>query len=271
MTPDPWQELVAEHALGVRGNGKWAAFEVGLNVSRQNGKGGVLEILELGGIFAFGERLIIHSAHEFATANEAFIRMEELLEEGGLHKHLKPRGGVSRSHGMEGFVFKTNQRIRYRTRTKGGGRGFTCDRLILDEGMMIDEFAHGALIPTLSARDNPQVIYAGSAVDQQVHEDGVVFARIRERAVKGGDPALAYFEWSAEAKTDDGEDMVPDQLSDELLADPQKWAQANPGLGIRISPDHIGHELVALDNRSFAVERLGIGDYPVTEIGRAHV
>jgi hypothetical protein len=55
-----------------RADGKWAAFEVGLNVARQNGKGSILEARELAGLFLLGERLIIHSAHEFATSLEAF-------------------------------------------------------------------------------------------------------------------------------------------------------------------------------------------------------
>jgi hypothetical protein len=53
--------------------------------------------------------------------------------------------------------------------------------------MMIPEFSHGALLPTLSARPDLQVWYMGSAVDRMVHEDGVVFARVRERALKGGE------------------------------------------------------------------------------------
>lgn len=62
---DPWQAFVLEHALGERGDGQWAAFEVGLVVPRQNGKGSVLEARELAGLFLFGEELILHSAHEF--------------------------------------------------------------------------------------------------------------------------------------------------------------------------------------------------------------
>jgi hypothetical protein len=270
LAPDKWQETVVTDALGVRKDRKWAAFEVGVNVPRQNGKGGILEMRELAGIFLFGERLIIHSAHEFATANEAFRRMEGLLEESGLQTELKPRSGISRSHGDEGFVFKTGQRIRYRTRTKGGGRGFTADCLILDEAMYIAEFAHGALLPTLSARSEitehgVQVWYTGSAVDQQDNEDGVVFARIRERGMKGDDPSLAYFEWSVEDRDEKDEAILPEQVPEEVLGDEKAWAQANPALGIRISSEHIGHEHRSMDIRTFAVERLGIGDWPITD------
>ncbi len=62
---DRWQSELLVGALGERADGRWAAFEVGLVVGRQNGKGSVLEARELAGIFLFGEELILHSAHEF--------------------------------------------------------------------------------------------------------------------------------------------------------------------------------------------------------------
>jgi hypothetical protein len=117
----------------------------------------------------------------------------------------------------------------------------------------------------LSARPNPQVWYTGSAVDQEVHDEGVVFARVRERGHRGGDPSLAYFEWSVEAVDDDGNPVPPDQVDGALLADEASWAQANPGLGIRISAEHVANELRSMDARTFAVERLGIGDWPKTD------
>jgi hypothetical protein len=262
---DDWQKFALFNSLVLRDDGKWAAFETAFCESRQNGKGEIFEARELAGVFCIGDRLLIHSAHEFATASEAFIRMENTLEEAGLANQLKPRSGISRSHGMEGFVFKSGQRLRYRTRTKGGGRGFSCDFLGMDEAMVIPEFQHGALLPTLSARPNPQVYYGGSAVDQQVHDDGVVFARIRERGIRGGDPSLAYFEHSAEAVNEVGEPVMPDQLEDDFLSDISVWARANPGLGRRISPEHVANELRSMDTRTFAVERLGVGDWPVTD------
>jgi hypothetical protein len=262
---DEWQAFVLRESLRRRKDGRWSAFEVGLNVSRQNGKGAILEARELAGLFLLGEGLIVHSAHQFDTSMEAFLRMEQLLEEADLIKELRPRAGISRSHGAEGFVTKSGPRLRYRTRTKGGGRGFSCDCLILDEAMVISEMAHGALLPTLSARENPQVWYTGSAVDQLVHEHGVVFTRVRERGIKGDDPALAYFEWSVANETADGAEAGPGQVSQAVADDQAAWAQANPALGIRITAEHVGYERRSMDPRTFAVERLGIGDWPRTD------
>jgi hypothetical protein len=252
---DPWEELVLSRALGERPDGKWAAFEVGVVVSRQNGKGAILEARELAGLFLLGERLIIHSAHQFDTSLEAFRRLLALIEDTPDFDRRVKR--VSRSHGEEGIELTTGQRIRFRTRTKGGGRGFTSDCLILDEAMDLPEMAHGALLPTLSARPNPQVWYTGSAVDQNVHEHGVVLSRVRERGLRGDDPALAYFEWSVDAELT--------EVDDDIAGDDVAWATANPGLGIRISLEHVARERNSMDPRTFAVERLGVGDWPRTD------
>lgn len=253
---DDWQAMVLDHALGERPNGRWAAFEVGLVLPRQNGKDSILEARELAGLFLLGERLIIHSAHQFDTSLEHFRRLLALIEETpDLERRVRR---VSRSHGEEGIELRGGQRIRFRTRTKGGGRGFSGDLLLLNEAMILPESAHAALLPTLSARPNPQVWYVGSPVDQLVHEDGVVLARVRERGMAGDDPALAYFEWSVPV-------AEPSEVTVAVASDPAVWAQANPGLGIRISVEHVGHELRSMDPRTFAVERLGVGDWPVTD------
>lgn len=254
---DPWQAFVLEHALGVR-DGRWAAFEVALVVARQNGKNSILEARELAGLFLIGERLLIHSAHQFDTSLEAFRRLLFLIEDNpDFDKRVKR---VSRSHGEEGIELKNGQRIRFRTRTKGGGRGFSGDFLALDESMILPESAHGALLPTLSARPNPQVWYTASAVDQAVHEHGSVLTRIRTRGLAGEDPSLFYAEWSAEGSN-------PGDVKPEVLKSPEAVAQANPGLGRRILMDYVNRERASMTPRSFAVERLGIGDWPLLDDG----
>lgn len=247
---DPWEELVLRASLGEQAGGKWSAFEVGLMVSRQNGKGAILEARELVGLFLLGERLILHSAHDFGTSMEHFRRIRDLIE--GTPDFSRRVDAVRTANGKEGIELTTGQRLQFKARTKGGGRGWSADLVVFDEAMVLPESAHGAILPTLSARPNPQVWYTGTAVDQAIHEHGVVFSRIRDRGIKGTDPALAYFEWSAEGKNPDDVDGT----------DPEQWAAANPGLGIRISGEHIAREQRSMDPRTFAVERLGVGDWP---------
>jgi hypothetical protein len=255
---DPWEELVLRESLGERQDGKWSAFEVGVMVSRQNGKGSILEARELAGLFLLGERLIVHSAHLFDTSLEHFRRLKHLIEGTPEFSRRVKKNGIKNSHGEEGIELIGGQRIRFRTRTKGGGRGFSADLLVFDEAMVLPESSHNAILPTLSARPNPQVWYAGSAVDQWIHEHGVVFAGVRERGLEGGQDALAYFEWSAAGVEN------PQEAAD-IALDRNAWAEANPGFGIRISDEYIENEQRSLTPRGFAVERLGIGDWPRTD------
>lgn len=245
MPLDPWQQIALDVMLGERADGKWSAFEFGLIVARQNGKGGVLEARELAGLFLFGEQLIIHSAHEFATAAEAFRRMKNLIDgTAWLSKRVKK---VMNSHGSEGFELMSGQRLSYRTRTAGGGRGFSGDVVILDEAQKLDAGQLAALMPTLSARPNPQLIYTGT-----VTPDAAILRRIVERGRKGGEAHLAFAEWSAPEGSDP--------------ADPAAWAQANPALSIRISPDYVAAEQASLPALEFSMERLSI--WPdVTQLG----
>lgn len=234
---------------------KWAATEYGLVVSRQNGKGSILECRELAGLFLWGERLIIHSAHQFDTSIEAFNRVLFLVENTPDLDALVSR--VVRSHGEEGIELRTGQRLRFRTRTKGGGRGFTADTVIFDEAMMaLGKAQIGAILPTISARPNGQLIYTGSAGDQDSEQLG----RVRARALRGDDPSLGYDEWSIDGH---GFFCAPDCDEHDEVFDPRSWAKANPSVGYRISLEHIEKEYRSMHPDTFLQERLGVGDWPV--------
>lgn len=244
---DEWQQLVLDVALGERADGQWAAFEVGLIVPRQNGKGSVLEARELAGLFLFGERLILHSAHEFKTAAEAFLRVKALVDNtDDLRKKVRR---IRTSHGDEGIELMNGARLRFVARSSGSGRGFSGDCIVLDEAYNLGAKAMGALLPTLSARPNPQIWYTSSApmaTSEQLHA-------VRRRALAGGSPRLAFMEWSIDPAVDE-----PD--------DPASWARANPSFGIRISEEFVRAEIEAMSGvpGEFARERLGVPD---AEIG----
>jgi phage terminase large subunit-like protein len=241
---DDWQRYVLRKSLATRGT-RWAAFEVALIVARQNGKGALLEALELAALFLFGAEMILHSAHKFDTSADAFRRILTLIEQNPDFDREVAK--VIRSHGSESIELKTGQRLRFVARSSGAGRGFAADLVILDEAFNISDDAMASMLPTLSTRPNPQVWYTSTAGDQASKQLG----RIRDRGLRGGDPSLAFFEWSV----DDTVRYDP--------RDPALWAQANPGLGLRITPDYVELEQAALTAEAFARERLSVGDYPV--------
>ncbi len=256
---DYWQQQHLTAALGESSPGRWAALEVAEVVPRQNGKNGELEGRQLTGLFLLEEGLQIHSAHQADTSVEQCLRLEGLIE--GTPELSRRVKSIKKGKGDECIQLHRNPRtgraprLRFRTRTGGGGRGFSCDALYLDEAMILPEAFHGTLMPVLSARPNPQLWYTGSAVDQEVHEHGRVLARIRARGLTGEDASLVYLEFSLPVET-------PDDVTGEMAADPESWARANPALGVRISVEYVANEQRSMSARAFAVERLGVGDWP---------
>lgn len=246
LIADDWQRQVIVDALGERPDGRWSSFEVGLIVGRQNGKGSVLEIRALAGLVLFGEQLQLWSAHETKTAFQAFARMESLVEN---YDDLRRRvRAVNRSTGREGIKFTNGSELRFIARSKGSGRGFSADLIILDEAYALTEEHVDAMLPTMAARPNPQVWYTSSPPLDSMSGEKLFQLRRRARA---GDPGLCYYDYGLQ-----GVDL--DDLSDVDLDDPALWESTNPAWGVRITEEFCRKERGALSVPGFARERLGI-------------
>lgn len=225
---DPWQQLFLMDCLGERSDGKWSAREAGLLVARQNGKGEILLALGLAGLFVLDERLILHSAHEFKTAAEAFLRIKTVIDgSDDLRRQVKT---IRTSHGEEGIELTDGRRLRFVARSKSSGRGFTGDRIILDEAQQLPMRAVRALIPTLRARPNPQVIYTGTVPSEE--NDAEHWESVRDRGRAGSDPRLLWHEYSPPG-AEDGQ-VDPD--------DRANWYWSNPAMGFRISEEDMEAE-----------------------------
>jgi phage terminase large subunit-like protein len=252
---DVWQADVLRDALGERADGSWAAKRVVVIVSRQNGKGSILEARVLAGLNLFGEKLIMWSAHEMKTAMEAYRRVEALIEANPSLRRLVKR--YIRTNGNEGIEFRNGARLRFVARSKGSGRGFSCDVLILDEAYALTPEQLSALMPTMSARPNAQIWITSSPPLDALSGD--VLFRLRDAAL-AGDPTLAYFDWGLQGVDLDG-------LADIHLADPALWAQTNPAYGVRISEEFTAQEFSSMTPADFARERLGV--WPARYMGSA--
>ena len=238
---DPWQRHVLEVALGEAPDGRWATSTVGLVVARQNGKGSVLEALELAHLFLFGTRLIIHTAQQMRpVAVEHFRRILELIDASDDLSRRVLR--VGRANGDEGIELRGGQRIRFVARSDTTARGMSGDLVVLDEAITVTHEQLAALMPTMSARPNPQVWFTSSAA----LSTSSVLHGLRRRAL-ADDRGLAYFEWAASREDVDVDDEA-------------EWARANPALGIRIPVDAIRRERDAMTASTFRRERLSIPD-----------
>jgi hypothetical protein len=244
LVPDEWQEWVLEGWLARGRSGRLASSQCGLAVPRQNGKNACLEIVELFKIVVLG-RKILHTAHEVKTARKAFIRLCSFFENERQWPEMAALvKEIRRTNGQEAIVLTNGGSVEFIARSKGSGRGFTVDDLVLDESQELGEDALAALLPTISAAPSgdPQIIFTGTPPSETMN--GEVFTRVRSNALNGRNKRACWDEWSFL----DGAD----------LDDPEAWAQANPALGTRLNIDVIRDERSAFADDEFARERGGV-------------
>ncbi|WCO67885.1 hypothetical protein PO878_03995 [Iamia majanohamensis] len=167
---DDWQQDVVEGLLAEDEHGKWAATEAGIICTRQNGKDEILLVRELFGLYLDkGCRLLTHTAHRFDTCLDHFRRMRDVIEGcPDLLAEVKDNGrgvggpsGIKDSNGAESIELRDGTRQNFKARGKGSGRGFSGDVVVLNEAFWLLEL--GSLVPSMSARPNPQLILASSA------------------------------------------------------------------------------------------------------------
>jgi hypothetical protein len=268
---DPWQVLGLESIMGYQAGRKWAAFEAAIIVARQNGKGGILEARELYGLFIGGEMDIVHSAHEAKTSKEAFRRMERYIRSSPeLFSRIGEEGFKRSNEEVSITVRETGARLRYLTRSGSSGRGFTGDVLVLDEAYDLPAEMVGAILPIISARPNPQVIYTSSA---GMSKSEVLWG-LRRRALAGGDSSLAYCEWTAENVSLDEKGALvsipidEDNIDNWLLANPSIGVDRADGSGISIQACLNEQRAMAATPGKFARERLGVFDPLPADVGR---
>lgn len=166
FVPDVYQEAELDKIFAVDEHGKSAVFEYDIIAARQQIKTGLILMAEVGWLYVTDQRLIVHSAHELGTTEEAFTDLKNLITNySPFARRLAPgpSNGIFEGNGRWMIEMASGQRLKYRARTKGGGRGLTGDRIVLDEGFALQPTHMGALLPTLTAVPDPQVVTASSA------------------------------------------------------------------------------------------------------------
>lgn len=224
---DESQRHTLRAGLGEREDGSWAAATVADFEPRQNGKNDTIAARELGGVILFGEELIIHTAHEAATATESFLRLLAVFDAwDDLSRRVMQ---VRKGKGDQAILFKTGQRLIYRARTGGSSRGFAkADLVVYDEAQHAQPEHVAASGPARLVNPNSQAWYSGSGG----LSTSVVAWRLRRRALAGGDGRFAYVEHTAEDVTLDGDARIVSQRPANVL-DPVVLAKANPAYGRR--------------------------------------
>lgn len=261
---DDWQAYAIQHGLGQNvtpdmSEFEWSAPQCGCWVPRQNGKGDILMALELGWLFIFKETLIVHSAHEYKTAQEAFLRITGVIDENEdvFAKYIKR---VWQANGEQGVELlkqpsgKPGPRLRFMARTNKAGKGFSAPKLILDEAQELTEQMMKAILFVMSAQSNPQIWFYGTPPEEN---DAWIY-NVKE-AGEEGDSRTMWLDWGMETID------TNDRAACQSMRDPDEWKRRNPSLGI-VRPNGTGlrHDAVANELRllgpgkAFAMDRLGM-------------
>jgi hypothetical protein len=243
---DEAQRMVASATGGVGADGRWSAFECVIFAPRQNLKTEYLLARILAGLYLFREELIVFSAHRASTTTKAFKRLKRAIDR---NVQLGARiERVSNRIGSERIELSTGQAVEMVARSTNSGRGFTGDTIILDEAHELDSDQLAALLPMVSTRKNPQVLYGLSMGNENTSHVG----GLRERALAGRD-GVCWLEWS--------------MADDDSVDDRAVWARCNPAVPSRISWAYLEREYEALGPERFARERLGKSEWPAGEAG----
>lgn len=239
-----WQRWLVRWILAVDAGGQPACSVVILEVPRQNGKGAILECVELYWLIVQGVPIVIHTAHEADTAAGHQERLDTLIAEPEIElpalKSFKANG-KERIRNLDEKLL-----LQFRTRTKATKRGASPQKVILDESQELQAAHLAALVPAMAAQSMnaekmPQLIYAGSAPLEHSRYMHDLIARVQANPP----PRTLMARWSCSPDDD--------------VTDRDNWYRVNPSLGLLISEDYIQTtEFLTLSPEDFAAERLGV-------------
>ena len=265
MTFDPWQESAIRGMCAFdRPRWRWTHPEFGIVENRQNGKSHIFEVRVAGGLYRWGERSIMYTAHQFDAAVGLFNRVTDRIESTRVLSRKIKR--IYTSNNLKQIILKSGQTATFKSRTRLSARSMTAETLIFDEAFALDPAQQAALRPILAALSktgNIQTLYGSSAGQVASY----VLADIRSRALAAapGD-RLGYIEHSIPGWHELTEDEREEWGTIEAYyGDPESHRLANPGWNIRIDPTYLVQEFTSMQKTSlteFAREYLGVWDRP---------
>lgn len=260
---DDWQKFCVRGLLSEDLSAQLCALVGLIIVARQNGKNVVLEIVELYAFYVLDLPYILHTAHlQETTADHmanlwAAITSDLALE--AITKQVVANGKerIYRTDWVQSAGKRYRCQIRFRTRSKKGGRGGSPQMVVFDEALHLLDKQINALLPSLAAQsmrgDAPILIYTSSAPV----EESDVLRRLRASILAGGIPEAFMAEWSAEltVRPDETREQAMVRLADDVDA----LYGANPGMGVRIAPSWVkANERSTMSVEGYLCERLSV-------------
>jgi hypothetical protein len=259
---DPEQELAIDAAASHDEFGDWTAGEICIVEPRQNGKTShVVVPLTLADLFLFPPGVIMHTAHRFKTTASTFGQLRQIID--GCYELRRRVKKILEGHGNEQITLTNGAELFVLARSMSGGRGFTGKRIDLDEAFALQEHQLDAIIPTLLAVPNTQIVYASSAGLEQ----SASLRALRDRGRAQNDPDLIYIEWCASGSWEEPgceQKRCNHHYTSRgcALDNIENQRQANPAFGKRITSRSIRKMRKGLTPKGFGREVLGWWDAP---------
>ncbi|WP_079195753.1 terminase [Streptomyces acidiscabies] len=245
--PMPWQKYVSDVALELDpATGLFAHREVGLSVSRQQGKTELTLGAQVHRAMAWPRQNIVYAAQTRGMARQ---RWEDEFWEKISGSDLARYARIRKSNGNEAILFPGKRsRMGITANTEKAGHGPPLDLGFIDEAFAHeDDRLEQAFSPAMLTRAMAQLWWASAGGTtksvwlNKKREKGralieALFAALAEdtAAVR---PRACYFEWFAP------EDMPRD--------DPATWRATLPALGYTVTEEIIAAELEKMDPAEF--------------------
>jgi hypothetical protein len=239
--PMPWQKYVMDVALEIDpSTGRFAHREVGLSVSRQQGKTQQILGVQVHRIAAWPRQRVVYAAQ---TRGMARTRWEDEFAETILGSRLAKQIRVRKSNGNEAIIWsKTRSLMGITANTEKAGHGPPLDLGIIDEAFAHeDDRLEQAFSPAMLTRPMAQLWWASAGGTEKsvwLNKKRAAGREHIERMWETGErPSVAYFEWFA-----------PDEMPRD---DPATWRATLPALGYTVTEDIIRAELEKMDPAEF--------------------
>lgn len=248
-TPD-W-ELAVRHAVVV-------------GPRQSTGKTGFFKQASLGWLYVDRIPLVVYSAHNALAYTEMVEGMEDLV----LGCRALSRWTIGITQDQSGYVLETawGGRMLFRTRTTGNGRSLSAPRIILDEGYAVTAAHTGALMPTIVAQPDPQILTGSS--HPRMESDWL--REIQDVGRAGTDPEMFYMEFKAPdpaVACDRGKRCDHDRRAEGCGCDkPEMIRLANPQYGGRAKPSTFVTLRNSMPAAEYAREIMGWRDEPGTAV-----
>ncbi|MEU9220148.1 terminase family protein [Streptomyces sp. NPDC048376] len=245
--PMPWQKYVSDVALELDPDtGLFAHREVGLSVSRQQGKTELTLGAQVHRAMAWPRQNIVYAAQTRGMARQ---RWEDEFWEKISSSDLAKYARIRKSNGNEAILFPAKRsRMGITANTEKAGHGPPLDLGFIDEAFAHeDDRLEQAFSPAMLTRARAQLWWASAGGTtksvwlNKKREKGralieALFETLAEDAAAAR-PRACYFEWYAPEAMD--------------RADPATWRATLPALGYTVTEEVIAAELEKMDPAEF--------------------